>query len=39
MTAPTGRLGRLWVNRHLWLGVGLVAAILPLTASSSWCWP
>ncbi|WP_332767715.1 PepSY-associated TM helix domain-containing protein [Phenylobacterium sp.] len=31
----TARLRRLWLNVHLWLGVGLLAAFLPLAASGA----
>ncbi|MBQ1541663.1 MAG: PepSY domain-containing protein [Caulobacteraceae bacterium] len=30
-----GRLRRLWLNVHLWIGVGLLAAIVPLTVSGA----
>lgn len=36
MTAsPSGRLRRLWLNVHLWIGVGLLVAFIPLGVSGS----
>lgn len=31
----TARLRRLWLNIHLWLGVGLVVALIPLSVSGA----
>lgn len=37
MTATlTSRLRRLWLDVHLWIGVGLMIALIPLSASGAW---
>ena len=36
MTASlSSRLRRLWLDAHLWIGVGLLIAIIPLSASGA----
>jgi len=37
MTATlTARLRRLWLDVHLWIGVGLMIVLIPLSASGAW---
>lgn len=33
--SPTARLRRLWLDVHLWIGVGLMAALIPLSVSGA----
>ena len=33
--SPLARLRRLWLDVHLWLGVGLMVVLIPLSVSGS----